>query len=149
RTLKLLESFKEAIRPPNSEPIISCHSTADHFFWQCFFLASITGQSRRQGALAYLSRNLPRLADRNSEKKGDETENGAESDVATRLAAIITSPEPGLLIRCFSSGLGDEQLLIQRGYLDLLVTHLPLDSSVLQSKVKRPDLELLLKAAVG
>ncbi|MBE3047891.1 hypothetical protein IMZ48_36350 [Candidatus Bathyarchaeota archaeon] len=149
RTLSILESFKEAIRPPNSEIIIACHSTGDHFFWQCFFLASITGQSRRQGALAYLSRNLPTLTDGISETKGPGTQNGAESDIPNKLSAIITSPEPGLLVRCFSSGLGDEQLLIQRGYLDLLVTHLPLNSRVLQSKVKQPDLEILLKAAVG
>lgn len=149
RTLRILESFKEAIRPADSENIVACHSTGDHFFWQCFFLASVTGQSRRQGALAYLSRNLPKLSDGTSETKGAGTQNGTESDIPRKLSAVITSPEPGLLVRCFSSGLGDEQLLIQRGYLDLLVTHLPLSSRVLQSKVKRPDLELLLKAAVG
>lgn len=149
RTLKLLESFKEAIRSPDSEDIVACHSTGDGFFWQCFFLASITGQSRRQGALAYLARNLPALTDGSADATGDIAQNGTDSEISDKLAAIITSPEPGLLIRCFSSGLRDEQLLIQRGYLDLLVTHLPLNSRVLQSKVKRSDLELLLGAAVG
>ncbi|SPN96987.1 probable regulator of reproduction DopA [Cephalotrichum gorgonifer] len=149
RILRLLESFKVAIRPPDSEDIVGCHSTGDAFFWQCFFLASITGQSRRQGALAYLSRNLPTLADGAAELKGDGARNGTESDISKKLATSITSPEPGLLLRCFASGLGDDQILIQRGYLDLLVTHLPLNSTVLRSKVKPSDLELLLRAAVG
>lgn len=145
RTLKLMDSFKSAIRPPGSEDISSSHSTGDAFFWQCFFLASITGQTRRLGALAYLTRNLPKLA----EEIGTEAKNKAESDTSKQLARIVTSPEPGLLIRCFAAGLGDEQLLIQRGYLDLLVTHLPLYSDVLQSKAKPADLQLLLRAAAG
>jgi hypothetical protein len=65
------------------------------------------------------------------------------------LGVIVTTPEPGLLLRCFAAGLSDEQLLVQRGYLDLLVTHLPLHSQVLQSKVKPADLELLLQSAAG
>lgn len=143
RILKLMDSFKSAIRPPGSEQIAGSHSTGDDFFWQCFFLASITGQTRRLGALAYLTRNLPKLAEEGSpDAKGD-------SEVAGRLASIVTSPEPGLLIRCFAAGLGDEQLLIQRGYLDLLVTHLPLHAAVLQSKAKQTDLQLLLRAASG
>lgn len=149
RTLRILESFKEAIRPNGSEVIVAGHSTGDHFFWQCFFLASITGHSRRQGALAYLARNLPALADGVADAKGDGAEDETQLSILNKLAAVVTSPEPGLLIRCFSSGLRDEQLLIQRGYLDLLVTHLPLNSRILQFKVKRPDLELLLKSAVG
>jgi hypothetical protein len=74
---------------------------------------------------------------------------GAADQPSEKVASIVTSPEPGLLIRCFASGLSDEQLLIQRGFLDLLVTHLPLSSNVLQNKVKSEDLELLMKAAVG
>ncbi|RYP54301.1 hypothetical protein DL768_000875 [Monosporascus sp. mg162] len=59
RTLKLIESFKIAIRPPNSKELSKFHSTGDDFFWQCFFLATITSQSRRPGALAYLSKVKP------------------------------------------------------------------------------------------
>ncbi|KAK0392731.1 hypothetical protein NLU13_2226 [Sarocladium strictum] len=138
RTLKLLNRFKEAVRAPDSGLLTDDHSTGDQFFWQCFFLASITGQSRRAGSLAYLVRYLPVLG---SGSQGNTFQ--------AQLASMVTSPEPGLLIRCFATGLADEQLLIQRGFLDLLVTHLPLDSSVLQDRVKAPDLQLLLKAAVG
>lgn len=146
RTLKLMESFKKTIRSQDSEEITPMHYTGDDFFWQCFFLASITGQSRRPGALAYLVRTLPRLG----HPLGQETSatNGAESQ-SSKLTQLVTTPEPGLLLRCFAAGLGDEQLLIQRGFLDLLVTHLPIHSKVLQERVKSDDLELLLKAAAG
>ncbi|KAI1490384.1 Dopey, N-terminal-domain-containing protein [Biscogniauxia mediterranea] len=150
RTLKLVENFKATIRPPNRKDLTRTDSTGDEFFWQCFFLAAITSQSRRPGALAYLVRNLPRLGhalvkDPASGKMRETDVDGLSID----LVNLVTSPEPGLLVRCFAAGLGDEQLLIQRGFLDLLVTHVPLHSKVLQSKVKPGDLELLLRAAAG
>ncbi|CAJ2501553.1 Uu.00g044060.m01.CDS01 [Anthostomella pinea] len=150
RTMRLMENFKAAIRPPNSKHLTKTDSTGDDFFWQCFFLAAITSQSRRPGALAYLVRNLPRLghplaADLTSSK----TEEADLDGLSTELSSLVTSPEPGLLLRCFAAGLEDEQILIQRGFLDLLVTHLPLHSKVLQTRVKPDDLELLLRAAAG
>ncbi len=151
RTLALLERFKVAIRPPDSEQLTPEHSSGDGFFWQCFFLASITGQSRRPGALAYLVRYLPRLGQSSTHDlhRASDAQNGVDSDLASKLSQLITSPEPGLLLRCFAAGLADEQLLIQRGYLDILVTHLPLHSKVLQTRVKPSDLELLLRAGAG
>ncbi|KAF9879215.1 hypothetical protein CkaCkLH20_03448 [Colletotrichum karsti] len=148
RTLRLMESFKKSIRPPGSEDLDGPHSTGDDFFWQCFFLASITGATRRSGALAYLVRNLPKLGE--PAAQGKPAKNGvSEDEHSTQLAQMVTSPEPGLLLRSFAAGLTDEQLLIQRGFLDLLVTHLPLNSKVLQNSVKPGDLELLLRAAAG
>jgi hypothetical protein len=137
RTLRLLDSFKVAIRPSWSEDLDNGHATGDEYFWQCFFLASITGTNRRLGSLAYLTRNFPRLA-------------GLSADDSTsHLANIVTSPESGLLIRSFAAGLSDEHVLIQRGFQDLLLTHLPLHSEVLQKRVKTADLELLLNAAAS
>ncbi|TPX15392.1 uncharacterized protein E0L32_004372 [Thyridium curvatum] len=149
RTMQLLQRFKIAVRPPGREDITRDHSTGDDFFWQCFFLASITSQTRRLGALAYLVRYLPKLGSAESHKAGAKAQNGFDNDLTAQLSELVTSPEPGLLLRCFAAGLADEQLLIQRGYLDLLVTHLPLHSKVLQTRVKPADLELLLRAAVG
>ncbi|KAJ4295994.1 hypothetical protein N0V88_004696 [Collariella sp. IMI 366227] len=81
---------------------------------------------------------------------GLEEETSEDFDRTLRLVERVKATiQPGLLIRCFAAGLADEQLLIQRGYLDLLVTHLPLHSEVLQRKAKPGDLELLLRAAVG
>lgn len=142
RTLKLMTSFKGAIRGPDSELLSDEHASDDDYFWQCFFLASVTSNSRRGGALAYLVRHLPTQG-----LSSAATHKGPP--LSERAAAVVTSPEPGLLVRCFASGLCDEQLLIQRGFLDLLVTHIPLNSDVLQSRVKPDDLELLLRAAIG
>ncbi|KAK2022400.1 hypothetical protein LX32DRAFT_194849 [Colletotrichum zoysiae] len=148
RTLRLMDSFKAAIRPADSEELDGPHSVGDDFFWQCFFLASITGSSRRAGALAYMVRNLPKLGE--PVAQGKSAKNGVQDDEkSAQLSKMVTSPEPGLLLRSFAAGLADEQLLIQRGFLDLLVTHLPLHSKVLQTNVKPGDLELLLRAAVG
>ncbi|KAL9003007.1 MAG: hypothetical protein Q9188_004088 [Gyalolechia gomerana] len=124
-------------------------SSEDQFFWQCLFLATITSPSRRQGALAYLQRHLPRLgkpADTKTEANGRS--GGQEQNVSHEIEAV-TSPEPGLLIRCFAAGLSEPQVLIQRGFLDMLVTHLPLHSEVFHSKVIPGDLVKLTKTAVS
>jgi hypothetical protein len=153
RTLKILDGFKEAIRPLHAEDLGQNHSSGDEYFWQCFFLAVITSNGRRLGALAYLVRNLPKLAEPFSLDSMSTPANGGHKETAGkksgRLAEMVTSPEPGLLLRCFAAGLADEQLLIQRGFLDLLVTHLPLHSHVLQKRVKSEDLDLLVTAAAG
>lgn len=115
--------------------------TRDSYFWQCFFLATITSPSRRQGALAFLVRYLPKFATSGSPEK-------ALQSLPTASQAAL-SPEPGLLIRCFAAGLSDQQLLVQRGFLDLLVTHLPLDSAVLQQAVPKADLDRIVFAAAG
>lgn len=148
RTLQLLTKLKEAIRLPDADLLTECHSSGDSYFWQCFFLASITCPNRRPGALAYLVRYLPSLGFK-SRVASPSSSTGTEDALMAQISTIVTSPEPGLLVRCFSAGLSDEQLLIQRGFLDLLVTHLPLHSSILQSGVKAGDLELLLISAVG
>ncbi|CAG8949634.1 hypothetical protein HYFRA_00007868 [Hymenoscyphus fraxineus] len=149
RTLKLLDGFKHSVRSKDGDDLGGSHNSADEYFWQCFFLAAITSNTRRLGALAYLIRNLPKLG----QPLPTGTNNGSSEDISAttseKLTNLVTSPEPGLLLRCFAAGLADEQLLIQRGFLDLLVTHLPLHSRVLQKRVKREDLELLVTAAAG
>ncbi|EPE29628.1 hypothetical protein GLAREA_00788 [Glarea lozoyensis ATCC 20868] len=154
RTLKLLDEFKHSVRSTRGDDLGHDHNSADEYFWQCFFLAAITSNTRRLGALAYLTRNLPKLGKAvaldSTKSAGDESSPEEDKDSSTsRLADLVTSPEPGLLLRCFAAGLADEQLLIQRGFLDLLVTHLPLQSHVLQNRVKAEDLELLITAAAG
>lgn len=103
----------------------------DVFFWQSFLLATMTSPTKRQGSLAWLNKKMPKL----------DSEECSKSPLVT--------PEPGLLIRAFCAGLGDEQVLVQRGFLDLLVSHLPLKSPVLQKLVKPGDLQMLVTAAVG
>jgi hypothetical protein len=153
QTLKLLDGFKHAVRPSNGEDLEQNHNSGDGYFWQCFFLAAITSNGRRLGALAYMVRSLPKLGQPIPDDAATVPANGSHKEEAasssTRLSELVTSPEPGLLLRCFAAGLADQQLLIQRGFLDLLVTHLPLHAHVLQNRVKIEDLELLIIAAAG
>ena len=113
-----------------------CFSKEDQesFFWQTLFVGSIANPLRRAGVLVYLNRFLPKLAKHHA-------------DSASK-SEVTTNPEPGLLVRCFATGLRDDNALVQRGFLDLLVTHLPLDASVLQAASYRKDLDVLVRAAL-
>ncbi|KAI9834967.1 MAG: hypothetical protein M1819_002690 [Sarea resinae] len=154
RTLGILDGFRAAISSPvRREKTSLSDDSGDAFFWQCFFLASITSPSRRQGALAFLNRKLPKLgstpANAATKKKTAHGEELNGHDTNSIASKAVVSPEPGLLIRCLAAGLSDEQILIQRGFLDLLVTHLPLNSPVLHQNVTPEDLERLVAAAAG
>lgn len=141
------EKLRNAVHEDPDEVADSKTASGSSHFWQCFFLATITNASRRQGALAFLVRRLPKFGRPNRRNAPSDASMPSENPSAEAEAA--TSPEPGLLIRCFESGLSDPQILIQRGFLDLLVTHLPLDSPVLQERVGKGDLERLVAAAAG
>lgn len=117
----------------------------DGYFWQCFFLAVITNPSRRQGALAFLTRKLPNFAPPKT-----SSDSAQPDDCPLPLAAqAAINPEPGLLVRCFAAGLQDSQMLVQRGFLDLLVTHLPLHSPVFRNHVRSKDMVLITSAAAS
>ena len=154
RTLHILAALKDALGGERQNKTSYGDASGAQYFWQCMFLASITSTSRRPGALSYLSRKLPLLGHSLDVKSFESPHNGDPSLSAgwnglnTAIDAVA-SPEPGLLIRCFCAGLCDEQILTQRGFLDLLVTHLPLHSVVLQNKVVGEDLERLISAAAS
>jgi hypothetical protein len=145
RMVSALDKLRHAVRNQSDEIGDAKSEGASSQFWQSFFLATITNTSRRQGALAFLVRRLPKFSTAN--RRDPLPAEPSETLIAEAEAAI--SPEPGLLIRCFEAGLSDPQLLIQRGFLDLLVSHLPLDSPVLQQRISRDDLERLVTAAAG
>lgn len=145
RMVSALDRLRTAVEDQTNDMADSKSNNghASHF-WQCFFLASITNASRRQGALAFLTRRLPKFGLPVSKSKKDKQDEHLSLE-----AEAAVHPEPGLLIRCFESGLSDSQLLIQRGFLDLIVSHLPLDSPVLQQRISKADLERLVAAAAG
>lgn len=154
RTYDILNRFKDVSGRDSRENTNIIDISRDQYFWQCMFLASITSPSRRQGVLSYLVRNLPSLGsppplDPPPIRRNQKERNSTGREKLSPAMEAVASPEPGLLIRCFATGLRDEQLLIQRGFLDLLVTHLPLHSTVLQLKVTSEDLERLIAAAVS
>lgn len=154
RTINILNRLKHVVGQGGRTNAHSLDSSGDQYFWQCLFLASITSSSRRQGALAYLIRNLPWLgpvpdSDQPSSQPNDNSASNSDGQELSEAIQAVALPEPGLLIRCFAAGLQDEQLLVQRGFLDLLVTHLPLRSSVLHQNVSQEDLERLIAAAAS
>jgi len=144
RIVTALESLCKAVQEHSDDSTHTRSSNGSSHFWQCLFLATITNASRRQGALAFLVRHLPKFGQPNRHSSLPDV----DAELSTEAEAAI-HPEPGLLIRCFESGLADSQLLIQRGFLDLLNTHLPLDSPVLQQRVGQGDLERLVASAAG
>ncbi|KAF9731537.1 hypothetical protein PMIN06_009588 [Paraphaeosphaeria minitans] len=152
RMLSALDKLRSAVRSHSGEISGARTEAGSSHFWQCFFLATITNASRRQGALAYLVRRLPKfsLPQRRASVAGEvgALSEGLPAEAEAEAEAAIT-PEPGLLIRCFEAGLLDTQLLIQRGFLDLLVTHLPLDSPVLQDRIGKEDRERIVAAAAS
>lgn len=147
RMVSALEMLRKVVQGHAEDVADSKSNSGSSHFWQCFFLATITNSSRRQGALAFLVRRLPKFG--RSERRSHASETSDRGRALSAEAEAAISPEPGLLIRCFESGLADPQLLIQRGFLDLLVSHLPLDSSVLQERIGAGDLERLVAAAAG
>ena len=151
RTLALLNKFRNAIGKDLRANGTPTSVTGTQYFWQSLFLASITSPSRRQGALAYMTREFPRLGESPVSHNSSNDIIGKETLPAPKHvsseSAAVTAPEPGLMIRCFAAGLQDEQLLIQRGFLDLLVSHVPLHSAILHQTVVPGDLELLVAAA--
>jgi hypothetical protein len=142
--LQLMNKIRVASRDGLTNEASEDGTSRDSYFWQSFFLATTTNPSRRQGALSYLVREMPTFA--TSPSTNSEEANTEYPSVAAKAAL---SPEPGLLIRCLAAGLSDGQVLVQRGFLDLLVTHLPLDSPVVQKYVPQADLDRLVFAATG
>lgn len=153
RTLLLLKRFRKTVSQDLDSSVVRSDVSGDQIFWQSLFLASITSSNRRQGALAYLIREFPNLGHTSGNLTKPSRASGAE-DVTSRNELppeleAVASPEPGLLVRCFAAGLQDDQLLIQRGFLDLLVTHLPLHSAVFYDRVVPRDLDLLVMSAAS
>ncbi|KZO91887.1 hypothetical protein CALVIDRAFT_601960 [Calocera viscosa TUFC12733] len=99
------------------------------FFLQNLWLVLLTTPSARSSALNYLSRRLPKL-------KADE-------DITP-----IVGHDLGLMVRAFAASLEDENLLVRRGVMDILVQSLPVDSLALKN-CSVEDRILLMKATVS
>ena len=142
------DDFEQTLAIINQVKQIFAQVQLEHLFWQNLFLASITGSTRRLGVLMYLSRYLPKLGismaptgDSNGQVQGSQIESTSINEV--------TTPEPGLLLRCFATGLADEQPLVQRGFLDLLVTHLPLNAATVQEDASARDMDILVSSGMS
>ena len=139
------EDFETTLATVSEARIIFAREVSEGFFWQSLFLVTITSPNRRSGAFVYLVRHLPKLRFHENSSNTQQNKNGAEDDPLD----LILSPEPGLLIRCFAAGLLDDQILVQRNFLDLLVTHLPIGALTETKRVVGKDIEILVSAAVS
>ncbi|RMD41642.1 hypothetical protein DV735_g3488, partial [Chaetothyriales sp. CBS 134920] len=138
------EDFKKTLATIDRLRAIFVKDDIEDVFWQSLFLASVTSSNRRMGVLIYLTKYLPPLGPTPAAHTHLKT--GAAKPVPI---STVTTPEPGLLIRCFATGLQDEQPLVQRGFLDLLVTLFPLSSSIIQQSASPRDIDILFSAALG
>lgn len=100
----------------------------DSHFWQSMFMVIISNQERRLGALVWCNKKLPDFTDLS---KNEE-------------ASAIIKQDGGLLIRAFIKGLGDDQILIQRGTFDLMIAKLKLHSPVLTAYNSHEDTQKLI-----
>ncbi|KAJ6520217.1 Dopey, N-terminal-domain-containing protein [Mycena sanguinolenta] len=99
------------------------------FFFQNIWLVMLTTPSARGTALNLLARRLPRL--------------NAEEDIT-----IIIGRDIGLMIRAFAAALEDDNLLVRRGALDLLLQTLRVDSAAIR-KAQSDDRTILMRAATS
>lgn len=151
-TLKLIETLQENLDD-------------DSLFWQTLFLVMTANKGRRLGGLTWLTRKFPSLnavphlvnkIKMEAEENPSETEtNDSHLDRKKRkeeafkvllpAAKDLVTPEPGLLIRCLVGCLEDENdILIKRSVLDLLLQRLRLDSPVLNVLITSEDKKLLI-----
>lgn len=126
--LNLLDEFKRKL-------------ATNSLFWQTFFTCIISNPEKRIGALHWCNSRLPIFA---TFRLGDDIKFAAEAE------ACLT-PEPGILARAFASALTSHayfnqsnDVIIMRGFFDLLISHLPLASEVFKSTFAAADKELLV-----
>lgn len=99
------------------------------FFVQNIWLIMITMSSARGTALNFLSRRLPRLH--------------ADEDITQ-----IVGRDIGLMIRAFAAALEDDNLLVRRGALDILLQSMRVDSAAIK-RAHSEDTVILMRAATG
>ncbi|KAK6459880.1 Dopey, N-terminal-domain-containing protein [Scheffersomyces coipomensis] len=116
----------------------------DSHFWQSMFLCIISNPEKRLGALLWCNRRLPVFSTIGEGKEDDP--------VSTEANACLT-PEPGLLIRSFSTAISSStsmnsasDIIVVRGFFDLLLSHLPLDCKIFNTVISSTDKELLIMA---
>lgn len=127
-TFKLVESLKTKLND-------------DSHFWQTMFLCIINNPERRLGALYWCNKRLPYF----QTLKTDTEYRFSEE------ASACLSPEAGLLIRAFATSVNSVtsfnqagDIIVIRGFFDLLLNRIPLNSDVLQKAVSSKDRELLI-----
>lgn len=112
-------------------------------FWQTTFLCVITSPEKRIGALNWCNARLPVFT---PIRLGTDSKFSAE-------ATACLYPEPGLLVRAFATAMNTKtnfnqatDIIVVRGFFDLLLSHMPLGSEVFSTAISLSDKELLVMA---
>ncbi|EPX74983.1 dopey family protein [Schizosaccharomyces octosporus yFS286] len=101
----------------------------DKFAWGSIWSTILSFPSQRPGALIYLLRICNALPKEEVQPK-------------------VIQPDPSLVTRALAAAISDNDVLVQRGYMDALLHHFPIRSPFLQ-KVKSFDLKLLHMSVVS
>lgn len=109
-------------------------------FWQCLLLTIITSSDKRVGAMEYLTRKLPSFA---IESDGIVTHDIVLSKLSPDAVACLT-PGSGLLVKALCAAVSDDNLFVQRGFFDILLSKLPMNSAVFSLLITSADKEDLL-----
>ena len=118
------------------------------FFIQNIWLVMLTTPSARGTSLNFLSRRLPKMnAD---EGRPMLSTDDIYTDIGLRLTDItaIVGRDIGLMVRAFAAALEDENLLVRRSALDLLLHALRVDSVAIR-RAHADDQAILMRAATG
>lgn len=116
----------------------------DNHFWQNLFLAIISNPEKRLGALYWCNKRLPTFTT-------FKTDSGEYKYSNEAIACL--KPNPGLLTRAFASAISTKtnfnpanDIIIIRGFFDLMISHLPLNCDIFDSAPK--DKQLLMKSSI-
>lgn len=151
-TKPFLLSLLAGLDDENSEVFVDVMALLDAFkrklannshFWQTLFLCIITSPEKRMGALKWCTARLPNFA---AVKVDGETRHSVEAQACLK-------QEPGLLVRAFATAIETStsfnqatDIIVIRGFFDLLLSHLPLGSEVISEIISPADKELLVLA---
>lgn len=122
---------------------------ANHF-WQCVLLIILTSADKRIGAMEYITRKFPSFTIDINDDEDDNKEKPEETITKEKImeklnpdAVACLTPDSGLLVKALCEAMNDENLFVQRGFFDLLLAKLPLNSIVYEYLLTESDNELL------
>ncbi|KAH8835109.1 Dopey, N-terminal-domain-containing protein [Flagelloscypha sp. PMI_526] len=104
-------------------------TVSQSFFFQNIWLIMLTTPASRGTSLNFLARRLPKF--------------NPDEDVTS-----IVGRDIGLMIRAFAAALEDENLLVRRGALDLLLQSMKVDTAVV-TRAQPDDRIILMRAAIS
>lgn len=147
-----LLSLLPGLDDENSEIFADCLKLVDSFklklgddahFWQSVFLCILNNPERRLGALYWCTKRLPAFS---SIKQ-------STSFIFSEEAQACLTPEPGLLVRAFAASINTSasfnqagDIIVVRGFFDLLLAHIPMNSDVFCLTFSEKDRQLLVMA---